>query len=198
MKEVIKKLVEAWGPSGFEHHVRVLIRQEVEPYADSIEVDPLGSLICRVGSGGKKVMIAAHMDEIGFVVRYIESKGFLRVQPLGGWDPRMMAAQRVFVHTKGAALNGVLMPGVKPKHLLTPADAAKQLTTDDYFVDTGLTVSQVKKQVQLGDMVTMNRTFQEMGELYTCKAMDDRVAVFVMIEAMKAAKSPTRSRGARR
>ncbi len=192
---LLKRLTEAHGVPGQEDAIRAIVKQELGKICQ-LSVDTMGNMHClkratkKPAKGApKKLMLAAHMDEIGFIVRYIDSKGFLRVQPLGGWDPRMMAAQRVFVHTEGAALNGVLMPGVKPKHLLTPADAAKQLTTDDYFVDTGLTAAQVKKRVQLGDMVTMNRTFHEMGDLYTCKAMDDRVAVFVMIEAMKAARS---------
>jgi endoglucanase len=158
---LLKSLTEAHGVPGQEDAIRSIVKKELGKICE-ISVDTMGNMHClkratkRLTKGSpKKLMLAAHMDEIGFVVRYIEGKGFLRVQPLGGWDPRMMAAQRVIVHTKGARLNGVLMPGVKPKHLLTPADAARQLTTDDYFVDTGLTAAQVKRQVQLGDMVTM-------------------------------------------
>ena len=192
--ELLKRLTEAHGVPGQEAAIRNIVKQELGKICD-ITVDTMGNMHCvkratKKGKGApKKLMLAAHMDEIGFVVRYIDSKGFLRVQPLGGWDPRMMAAQRVFVHAKGGELNGVMMPGVKPKHLLTPADAAKALTTDDYFVDAGLDGAKAKKIVAIGDMVTMNRSFQAMGDLYTCKAMDDRVAVFVMIEAMKAAKA---------
>lgn len=192
---LLKKLTEAHGVPGQEDAIRDIVRKELRGICD-ITVDYLGNMICykkatKKPSKGKpkKLMIAAHMDEIGFVVRYITDKGFLRIHTLGGWDPRMMAAQRVFVHSSSGVLNAVMMPGVKPKHLLTPAEAGKALTTNDYFVDTGLTVAQVKKKIKLGDMVTMNRTFQEMGELYTCKAMDDRSAVYVMIEAMKAAKT---------
>jgi putative aminopeptidase FrvX len=193
--ELLKRLTEAHGVPGQEEAIRAIVKKELKGICE-ISVDSMGSMHCvkratrKPAKGApKKLMLAAHMDEIGFVVRYIDSKGFLRVQPLGGWDPRMMAAQRVIVHSKGAELKGVMMPGVKPKHLLTPADAAKALTTDDYFVDTGLTAAKVKKQIGIGDMVTMDRAFHTMGDLYTCKAMDDRVAVFVMIEAMKAAKS---------
>ena len=193
--ELLKRLTEAHGVPGQEDAIRAIVKKELGKICQ-LSVDTMGNLFCLKRATKKpakgqtrKLMLAAHMDEIGFIVRYIDGKGFLRVQPLGGWDPRMMAAQRVIVHSKGGALNGVLMPGVKPKHLLTPADAAKQLTTDDYFVDTGLTAARVKKEVQLGDMITMDRAFHEMGDLYTCKAMDDRVAVFVMIEAMKAARS---------
>src|SRR5512134_3953270 len=85
MKELIKKLVEAWGPSGYEHGVRELIRAEAAPYADEITVDSLGNLICRVGKGGTKVMIAAHMDEIGVMTMFAEPKsGYLRFAGIGG------------------------------------------------------------------------------------------------------------------
>jgi tetrahedral aminopeptidase len=132
-------------------------------------------------------MLAAHMDEIGFVVKHVSDKGFLRVHTVGGWDTRMMAAQRVFVHTKAGPLNGVLMESRKPKHMLAPGEGGKEPTVDDFFIDIGMTGEQAKANVQIGDMVTMNRSFQTMGDLYTCKAMDDRVAVFVMIEALKKA-----------
>jgi endoglucanase len=99
-----------------------------------------------------------------------------------------MASQRVLVHTQSGMLNGVLAQSTKPKHLLTEAEAKKSITVDDYIVDLGMPGDQVKGKVRLGDMVTMNRTLQQTGDCYTCKAMDDRVSVFAMIEAVKAAK----------
>jgi putative aminopeptidase FrvX len=83
MKDTIKKLVEAWGPSGFEHHVRALVQEEVAGLADEIRIDSVGNLICRLGSGGVKVMIAAHMDEIGLILTYQDDDGFFRFSPLG-------------------------------------------------------------------------------------------------------------------
>src|SRR5690349_13994400 len=133
--ELLRRLTEAHGVPGQEAAIRDIVKKELGKIC-KITVDTMGNMHCvkkatkpPTKGEAKKLMLAAHMDEIGFVVRYIDSKGFLRIQTLGGWDPRMMAAQRVFVHTKGGALNGVLMPGVKPKHLLTPADAAKPLST---------------------------------------------------------------------
>lgn len=152
----------------------------------------MGSMHCvRKGKGSspKKLMLAAHMDEIGFLVKHIDDKGFLRLQPIGGWDPRQMASQRVFVHGQAGKLPGTLVLGTKPKHLLTPDEAAKAPQIENYFVDLGYSAEEAKKRVKLGDMVTMNRTLQQMGDLLTCKSMDDRVAVYVMIEAVKAAKS---------
>lgn len=188
---LLKELTEAHGVPGQEDRIRSIVYRELKGICD-VSVDAMGNVICRkiatIGTGGhtKSLMLAAHMDEIGFVVKFIDEKGFIRIHPLGGWDPRMMAAQRVKVHTESEMLNGLLMLGTKPKHLLDAAEANKVAKHDDYFVDLGLPGEEVKAKVPIGSMVTMDRTFQEMGDLYTCKAMDDRCAVFVMIEAMKA------------
>jgi endoglucanase len=185
--ELLKELVEAHGVPGQEGAIREIVRRELGPVCD-ITSDSMGSMIChKKGSGKTKLMIAAHMDEIGFVVKHINDKGFLKIHPVGGWDPRMMCAQRVVVHTrKDGRLLGTMMPSTKPKHMLTPAEAGKALTTDDFFIDLGLSGDDVKEKVSLGDMVVMNRGLQETGDLLTSKAMDDRVAVFIMIEAVKA------------
>ena len=190
--DLLKSLTEAQGVPGQEDAIRDIVAKELKPTCE-LRADAMGSLIALKEGTGKgprrKLMIAAHMDEIGFVVKHISDKGFLRIHPVGGWDPRMMAAQRVLVHSRdGKKHSGVLMPSTKPKHMLTPAEQGKQLTTDDYFVDLGMSGEDAKKKIQIGDMVTMDRGFMQMGDLFTCKAMDDRAAVFVMIEAMKAAK----------
>lgn len=192
---LLRKLVEAHGVPGQEDAIREIVRDELEGICE-LSVDLLGNLIClKRGSGAgkgssspKKLMLAAHMDEIGFMVKFIDDSGFLRIQPLGGWDPRQMASQRVYVHAREGMLNGVLMASQKPKHMLTPEEANKAVQIENYFVDLGLSGEDAKKRVRPGDMVTMNRTYQRMGQLATCKCMDDRVAVYVMIEAMKAAK----------
>jgi endoglucanase len=150
----------------------------------------MGNLFCvKKGNGTRKVMIAAHMDEIGFVVKYIDSNGFIRLNPLGGWDPRQMNSQRVCVQTKDGVLPGVLMYGTKPAHMLSDAEKAQGQKLDDFFVDTGLSIEQVKAQIRIGDQVTMDGRFRQMGNHLSCKAMDDRVALFVMIEALKKMKS---------
>lgn len=187
--ELLKELTEAHGVPGQEDAIRKIVHRELKGLCE-ISSDAMGNLIClkRGGGSGKKLMLAAHMDEIGFVVKFIDDKGFLRIHPLGGWDPRMMAAQRVIVHTQNGPRHGLMMLGTKPKHLLSPAEADKAPKHDDYFIDTGLDADSAKAQIRIGDMVTMNRDFQTMGDLCTCKSMDDRAAVFVMIEAVKAAR----------
>ena len=189
--DLFRELTEAHGCPGQEDAIRAIVRRELEPFCE-VRTDFMGNLIAfkpanSAHGTGKKLMIAAHMDEIGFRVKHVSDKGFLRITPMGGWDPRQMASQRVLVHTEGGPLPGVLTQSTKPKHLLSAGDAAKPLTIDDYFIDIGLSGEQAKSAVEIGDGVTMSRSFQQMGDLYTCKAMDDRAAVFVMIEAMKAA-----------
>lgn len=186
--DLLKRLCETPGVSGREEQMRKLVAAELRPLTDTIESDNMGNVIAvKDGSGeGPKVMIAAHIDEIGFLVKHIDDNGFIRLLPVGGWDPRAMMAQRVLVHGfAGAVLRGALMPGVKPTHLLTAEEAAKPLKTEDYFVDLGLSVQTVKEQVEVGDQVTMDRTAERVGNTVVSKTLDNRLSVFVMIEALR-------------
>jgi endoglucanase len=135
-------------------------------------------------------MIAAHMDEIGFVVSYIDEKyGWLRIVGLGGHDPRNMVAQRVTISTGAGDLPGILYPGIKPPHIQTEEDRKIQPKISDFFIDVGLPVAAVKERVPIGSPVTIQREFQAIGECVSCKALDDRVALYVMIRAMQQAQS---------
>ncbi len=186
---LLKELTEARGVSGQEDAIRVIVQRELGGLC-SISTDAMGNMICvKKGSGNKKVMIAAHMDEIGFVVKHIEKEGFLRIHTIGGWDPRQMNSQRVIVDSKKGPLRGTLMYGTKPKHMLTDAEAGAAQKIQEFFVDLGLSADEVKANVEIGCQVTMDRDFVQIGNHFTCKTMDDRVAVFIMIEAVKAAKS---------
>ncbi len=183
--DLLKELTEAHGTSGYEDAIRVIVKRELKDLCE-ISTDRMGNLFCiKRGSGTTKVMVAAHMDEIGFVAKYIDASGFIRLNPLGGWDPRQMNSQRVRVHTKEGSLPGVLMHGTKPAHLLSDAEKAQGQKLDDFFVDLGLGVDEVKAKVRIGDQITMDGRFSQMGNHLTCKSMDDRVALFVMIEALK-------------
>lgn len=190
--DLLRKLTEAHGTSGFEDRIREIVREELAGHVDEMRTDRIGNLHCvRKGKGAnpKRLMLAAHMDEIGFIVKYIDDKGFLRIHTLGGWDPSQMASQRVLVHTREGDLPGVLMASRKPKHLLSPEEANKAPQVESYFVDLGLSGEEAKQKVRIGDTVTMNRSLQQMGKLITNKCMDDRAAVYVMIEAIKKLKS---------
>jgi len=155
---------------------------------DEMRIDALGNLIgVKKGKGGPRVALAAHMDEIGFIVRYIDDQGFVRIQPVGGFDPRVLVAQRVRVHCRdGKILPGVLQPGTKPIHLLQPGES-KDLKIEDLFIDLGMGGDAIKDQVSIGDMVTMHREFERVGDMVVTKALDDRLGIYTMLEALRAA-----------
>ncbi len=186
--DLLKRLCECPGVPGREEQMRAMVAEELKPLCDSVSLDTMGNVIgLKRGSGGPKVMIAAHVDEIGFMVKHIDDKGFIRLQPLGGWDPRTMVAQRVWVHGhSGQTLLGALMPATKPIHLLTAEEANKPPKIDEFFVDLGMTPDKVKELVELGDMVTMARTAEQIGDNVISKTLDNRVSVFIMIEALRA------------
>jgi len=171
--------------------LRPIVRRELEPIVDDIQVDAMGNLIAvKKKAGAPKLMIAAHMDEIGFIVSYIdEQRGWLRLVGLGSHDPRNMQAQRVTVSTPDGDLNGVLYPGIKPPHLQTAEDKKNVLKISDFIVDLGMPAQRVMEQVPIGSFVTMQREFTEIGDCVSCKALDDRAALYIMIEAMKQAQS---------
>ena len=117
--DLLKKLCETPGIPSREDGMRRFVAEEMRPLVDTIEADVMGNLIGfkKGASDGPRVMIAAHMDEIGFLVKFIDDRGFLRLNPVGGWDPRVMVAQRVLVHGfAGETLRGALMPAAKPIH----------------------------------------------------------------------------------
>lgn len=187
--ELLKSLAEARGVPGQEGPVRALVKSAMHGLVDEMEVDVMGNLIgTRRGTGGgPKVMIAAHMDEIGFVVKYIDSRGFLRLQPLGGFDPRQLFAQRVLVSGKdGEVYRGVLTYATKPKHLLTPEEAKGAPKLDHFFVDLGMDGEEAQDKIRIGAMATMDRTCEFIGTRVTSKCLDNRVSVFIMLEALRA------------
>ena len=184
--ELLKLLCETPGVASRESLIRSVAIEALKPVVSEIRIDALGNAIgLKRGSGQRRVMIAAHVDEIGFLVRHVDSNGFLKLQPIGGFDARALFAQRVIVTTaRGDALRGVLMPGAKPIHLLA-GEEPKALKVDDYFVDLGLTGDAAREAVEVGDMVTLDRSGVRIGGNVVGKAMDDRVGVYVMIQALR-------------
>ncbi|MDB5076444.1 MAG: Cellulase [Chloroflexi bacterium] len=186
--DLLKRLCETPSVPGREEALRATVREIMEPLVDELRVDALGNVIgTKRGNGKRKVMLAAHMDEIGFLVKFIDKKGFIRLQPVGGFDPRTLVAQRVLVHTAAGPLRGALMPGVQPIHLMQ--GDPKPLKLEEFFVDVGLTADEVKERVELGDPVTMDRTTERLGNCVISKSLDDRLSLYVMFEALKAVKS---------
>ncbi len=183
--ELLRKLTQTPGVAGREEQISAVVRGEMESICDEVRSDALGNLVgIKKGTGQGRVMLAAHMDEIGFLVKYIDDKGFLRLQPVGGFDPRTLMAQRVTVHGK-EDLPGNLSPATKPIHILTEEEKKKQLQIKDFFIDVGLPAERVKELVEVGDAVSLRQEFVPLGDTYSSKAMDNRAGVLVMLEGVR-------------
>mgnify|MGYP001119815572 CR=1 FL=1 len=131
--QLLEKVCQTPGAPGFEEKIRQLIIKEVTPHADKVTVDNMGNITAfKKGKVPKKMMVAAHMDEISFMVTHIDENGFLRFHTLGGFDPKTLTAQRVIVHGKKDVL-GVM--GAKPIHVMSPEERTKAPKITDFFID---------------------------------------------------------------
>jgi endoglucanase len=176
VNDLIRKLVEAWGPAGYEHQVREIIRAEVEGFADEITTDALGNLIVRVGSGGKKVMVAAHMDEIGVMVTFVEKKtGFLRFTPLGGLLNTTMVGGRVMFE------DGTI--GVLGAPEMFGNGRSSQAELSSFFIDVSDGSGQ--QQIQPGMPAVFWRKMEIRGSRVIAKSLDDRIGCAVAIETIR-------------
>lgn len=182
----LKKTCEIPGAPGFEKPIRDFIIDLLKPYVDDYSIDNMGNLITlkkgNKKSNRKKVMVAAHMDEIGFIVTHIDDNGFLKFHTLGGFDPKTLTAQRVIVHGK-KDLIGVM--GSKPIHVMTPDERKALPKLTDYFIDLGLSKKEVEKYIEIGNPVTREREFLEMGDCINCKSLDNRISVYILSEVLK-------------
>lgn len=176
MKDLIKKLTEAYGPSGHEEQIRAIIRAEIEPLADEIHVDTLGNLIAlKRGTGeGKKVMLAAHMDEIGLIISYVDGKGFLRAQPIGGVDVMTLAGGRV-QFADGTI--GAIGPEKRQEFQKKPE-------LSKVYIDIGAT-SPEEAEERLGQAVGFVRPFVDLGQRIVAKAIDDRIGCAILVQALR-------------
>ena len=177
MKELLKRLTEAYGPSGREGPVRRLIQEEIEPYVDSMEVDALGNLIARKGSGDKRVMLTAHMDQIGLVVTEADKKGFLRVHNVG-YLRRPYALGCLVRFENG--LRGVVAREVERDD---PAD----MSLGKLFVDIGASSrEEALERVSIGDMAVLEPQWAELGNgCVAAGALDDRAGCAMLIQTLK-------------
>ena len=183
--DLLKQVCETAGAPGHEKQIRNLILDAIKSHVDDIQVDKLGniiSIIRGVKETKERVMVAAHMDEIGFVVTHIEDGGFVRFHTLGGFDPKTLTAQRVNIHGE-KTIPGVM--GTKPIHVMAPEERTKMPKSTDYFIDTGMSKEKLEKVVKVGDPITWERELIEMGDCVNCKSIDNRVSVFILIEALK-------------
>lgn len=188
--DLLKRLCETPGVPGREDRVRALIEKEIEGLFDEVTTDPLGNLIATrkaKGGGGdaKKVMLLCHMDEIGFLVSHIDDKGFVYVDPVGGFDTRNLFSRRVLLVTDDGEYKAVMNPGGRPVHIASPEDKTKVPETKEFFLDLGLSAEKVKDLVKIGDFVVMDEPLIEIGEKVVSKALDNRVACWLGIEAVR-------------
>lgn len=180
---LLSDICEAPGVPGYEQIIRSLVLQHLSGLVDEVNVDNMGNIIAlKKGKERKKVMVSAHMDEIGFIVTHIDDNGFLKFIPLGGFDPKTLTAQRVIVHGK-KDLIGVM--GSKPIHIMEPEERTKAAKISDFFIDLGMKAEEVKQYVEVGTTISRERKLIEMGDCVNCKSIDNRVSVFILLEALK-------------
>jgi endoglucanase len=176
VKDLIQKLVESFGPVGFEDEVRAIIRAEIKDLADEIRVGKLGDLIAikRGRGGGKKIMLVAHMDEIGLMVTHVDKRGFLRVAPLGGVFPLYSVGARVrFADGR----LGVLEADRRD-------DVSKAPTLDQLYIDVGAT-SKDDCPIKVGDVAIFHQGLEMVGERLIAKSLDDRIGCAILIETLR-------------
>jgi putative aminopeptidase FrvX len=189
---LLKELTEASGVSGHEAEIRSAVEKHFAGLG-TLEKDKIGSLICRQAGSAKAptVMIAAHMDEIGFMVKLISKEGFLKFVPLGGWFDQVLLGQRVTVKTAKGDVPGVI--GAKPPHLLPSEEREKVVAKKDMYIDIGACSKEDVEQagVRVGDPVIPRADFQALagGKTYLSKAFDDRVGVALAIQTLQALKA---------
>ncbi|MCI2426154.1 M42 family metallopeptidase [Candidatus Acetothermia bacterium] len=186
--EILCALSDSFGVPGFETEVQEKIKELIEPYVDDIRVDRLGNLIAyRRGKGKMRLLLDAHMDEVGFIVKYIEESGYLRFVPLGGWDNRIIPAHRVTIQLRsGKKVYGVI--GSAPPHILDDKDRKKVISIDEMFIDVGATSRKEIKEIgiHIGDPLVIHYPFTELTPGYvTGKAFDDRAGCTVLIEVAR-------------
>ena len=191
--ELLKRLTQAAGVPGREERVRKVILDAIEGLFDTVRVDAMGSLHAvkkptktpATGERAPKVMLAAHMDQIGFFVNHIDSNGFLRVTAAGGFDPRNLFARMVTVCAASGDLPGVMTAAVKPIHMASPEDRKRIPEVGEFFIDIGMTESESKASVKIGDMVVLQSFFQEVGATVVSQCMDNRIAPWIAINAIR-------------
>lgn len=190
---MLKELTDAKAIPGNERESRDVMRKYIEPFADRMDSDNLGSLIAeKVGDeNGPKIMVAGHLDEVGFMITQIDDKGFLKFQTVGGWWSQVMLAQRVTIVTrKGGSITGVI--GSKPPHILSPEARKKPVDIKDMFIDIGASSKEEAMSwgVLPGDMVTPYFEFSVMNneKLLLAKAWDNRIGCAIAIDVLKGLK----------
>ncbi|MFK5925503.1 MAG: M42 family metallopeptidase [Desulfuromusa sp.] len=186
----LKQLVETPSPSGYEQPAQRVIKKQLEGIADNLHTDVMGNLIADLkGEGGPRVMLAGHCDEIGFMVQFVDDRGFIYFGAIGGVDPHLSPGQRVVIHTDQGEIPGVI--GKKAIHLIEPKDRDKVIKLKKQFIDIGCSSrDEVEKLIQIGDPVTFAVGVQTLqNDRATSRAFDDKMGAFIVTEVMKRIKA---------
>jgi putative aminopeptidase FrvX len=186
--ELLQEITETSGVPGYEDRVREVVRRELEPEVDRLETDAMGNVVGTIEGGDYEVVVAAHMDEVGFMIRHVTEEGFVQVDALGGWDPRVLKAQRVTIHTDDGDVPGVI--GSVPPHTMDEEELGATPEVEDVNIDVGLDGEGAQERISRGDLVTLDQTTERLGEHVTGKALDDRVCLFAIIEAARRIEDP--------
>ncbi len=185
MDVLLKKMIDAPGIPGYEGQIAKIMSDEFKKSCDDVQIDNLGNVIAKKGKGKKKIMLAAHMDEIGLMVKHITKEGFLYFIKVGGIDDRILPAQRVIIKAKKGDCLGVI--GTKPPHLQKEEDKKKPLEFAQMFIDIGCkSKEEAEKRVEVGDTVIFEPNSGVLnGKLCYGKAIDDRIGCFALIKIME-------------
>lgn len=185
MDTLLKKILEAPGIPGYEGQIAKIMHDEFKKTCDEVVIDNFGNVIAKKGKGKIKIMLAAHMDEIGLMVKHITKEGFLYFIKVGGIDDRILPAQRVIVKAKKGDCFGII--GAKPPHLQKEEERKKPLKYEDMFIDIGCKSKEdAEKKVQIGDAVIFEPNSGILNDnLYYGKAIDDRIGCFALIKIME-------------
>lgn len=186
-QDLLERVCNAPGPSGFETEAQKVAAEVLGECCDNVRTDRLGNVIAfkkaanppADGARPIRVMLSAHMDEIGMMLKHIDDKGFIRFQPLGGLNATVLISQRVVIHGKELT-GGVIVPDSRP--------SAKEKPTplDELYIDTGLPVEKVRERVEVGDIITFAGDVEVLNDdVYVGRNFDDRIGVYCMLEAMR-------------
>ncbi len=182
----LQRMIAAPSPSGFEQRVQQVIREEVQHYTDELRTDVHGNVIAALNPGGNpRVMLTAHCDELGFLIRYIDENGFIYFAPIGGYDPSTLPGERVQIHTSNGVILGVI--GRKPVHLLQGDERGKAPKISDLWIDIGAASrAEALELAPIGSIATRAAQLEPLrGNLVVSRALDDKSGVFAVVEAVR-------------
>ena len=190
MDSLLKKIIESAGIPGYESEVARLMCNEFKKVSNDVHIDNFGNVIAKKGQGKKKIMLAAHMDEVGLLVKHISKEGFISFIKIGGIDDRILPAQRVIIKAKKGDIVGII--GSKPAHLQKEEDKKHPLKYEDMFIDIGCpSREEAEKKIEIGDAVIFEPNSGVLnGKLYYGKAVDDRVGCYALIKIFEKIKAP--------